>query len=100
MPVIITQTLTKEIEYPTLGVALPDGQDTVAVKYTVLNIINFDGVNVTARFLVEINGVQGRFPYEFSFRYGGNGNPLDEAEAALKMELYNPELTLPVDTLK
>ncbi|WP_421016023.1 hypothetical protein [Klebsiella michiganensis] len=50
-------------------------------------IVSIDGENVTARFSVEIGGIQGRFPHEFTFKYSGSGNPLDEAEAALKASL-------------
>ncbi|HHO0366152.1 TPA: hypothetical protein ACRR7A_005232 [Klebsiella quasipneumoniae] len=87
MTVSINQMLPREIEYPTLGVAIADGQETVAVNYTVMNISNFDGENVTARFQVEIGGIQGRFPHEFTFKYSGSGNPLDEAESALAASL-------------
>lgn len=84
MSVTITQNLTKEINYPDLGVTVPGEPETVAVTYTAESINAFDGVNVTALYAVEIGGVKSPYPHVFTFKYSGNGNPLGEAEAALK----------------
>lgn len=83
MSVTITQTLTKEINYPDLGVTVPGGSETVDVTYTAESINAFDGVNVTAIYAVEIGGEKSPYPHAFTFKYSGSGNPLDEAESAL-----------------
>ncbi|HFX6758008.1 hypothetical protein [Klebsiella variicola] len=87
MSVTITQTLTKEINYPDLGVTVPGGSETVDVTYTAESINAFDGVNVTAMYAVEIGGEKSPYPHAFTFKYSGIGNPLDEAEPALRGSL-------------
>jgi hypothetical protein len=87
MSVTITQTLTKEINYPDLGVTVPGGSETVDVTYTAESINAFDGVNVTAMYAVEISGEKSPYPHAFTFKYSGSGNPLDEAESALAASL-------------
>ena len=87
MSVTVQQTLLKEFYYPALGISVSGGMEAVAVTYTVTSIRDFDGDSVTALFSVEINGEQSRFPHEFTFKYSGSGNPLDEAEAALAASL-------------
>ncbi|HDT5164085.1 TPA: hypothetical protein QHS25_004913, partial [Klebsiella quasipneumoniae subsp. similipneumoniae] len=79
-----SQTLTREINYPDLGVTVPGGSETVEVTYTAESINSFDGVNVTALYAVEIGGEKSPYPHAFTFKYSGSGNPLDEAEPALK----------------
>lgn len=87
MSVTLTQTLTKEINYPDLGVTVPGGSEIVDVIYTAESINSFDGVNVTALYAVEIGGEKSPFRHAFTFKYSGSGNPLDEAEPALKAAL-------------
>lgn len=87
MTIIIKQTLSREINYPSLGVTSPGGNEVIDVTYSVTSIKNFDGDTVTAAFSVDIGGYQSRFPYEFTFKYSGSGNPLDEAESALAASL-------------
>lgn len=87
MSVTITQTLTKEINYPDLGVTVPGGSETVDVTYTAESINAFDGVNVTAIYAGEIGGEKSPYPHAFTFKYSGSGNPLDEAESALAASL-------------
>lgn len=87
MSVTISQTLTREISYPDLGVTVPGGSETVDVTYTAESINSFDGVNVTALYGVEIGGEKSPYPHAFTFKYSGSGNPLDEAEPALKAAL-------------
>ncbi|MDU6380751.1 MAG: hypothetical protein E6558_11375 [Klebsiella pneumoniae] len=84
MSVTISQTLTREISYPDLGVTVPDGAESVDVTYTAESINSFDGTNVTALYAIEIGGKKSPYPHAFTFRYSGSGNPLDEAEPALK----------------
>ncbi|EKQ6539506.1 hypothetical protein P6O00_004724 [Klebsiella michiganensis] len=87
MSVTVKQELSKEINYPSIGVSVSGGTQEVDVTYTVLRISNFDGINVAAAFSAEINGEKSRFPLEFTFKYSGSGNPLDEAESALAASL-------------
>ncbi|PXH65286.1 hypothetical protein DMT41_00125 [Klebsiella variicola] len=87
MSVTISQTLTREISYPDLGVTVPGGSETVDVTYTAESINSFDGTNVTALYAIEIGGKKSPYPHAFTFRYSGSGNPLDEAEPALEAEL-------------
>ncbi|HBW5840904.1 TPA: hypothetical protein ME935_005626 [Klebsiella pneumoniae] len=87
MSVTITQTLTKEINYPDLGVTVPGGSETVDVTYTAESINAFDGVNVTAMYAIEIGGEKSPYPHAFTFKYSRSGNPLDEAESALAASL-------------
>ena len=87
MSVTVSQTLTKEINYPDLGGTVPGGSEIVDVTYTAESINAFDGVNVTAMYAVEIGGEKSPYPHAFTFKYSGSGNPLDEAEPALEAEL-------------
>lgn len=87
MPVTISQNLTREINYPDLGVTVPGGSETVEVTYTAESINSFDGIDVTALFAVEIGGEKSPYPHAFTFKYSGSGNPLDEAESALTASL-------------
>ncbi|HBX8038498.1 TPA: hypothetical protein MIH20_05645 [Klebsiella pneumoniae] len=66
---------------------MPGGSETVDVTYTVESINSFDGVNVTAMYAIEIGGEKSPYPHAFTFKYSGSGNPLDEAEPALKAAL-------------
>lgn len=83
MSVTISQTLTKEINYPDLGVTVPGGSEIVEVTYTAESINSFDGVNVTAMYAVEIGGKKSPYPHAFTFKYSGIGNPLEDAEFAI-----------------
>ncbi|EOC7184936.1 TPA: hypothetical protein ACPUT0_002703 [Klebsiella pneumoniae] len=83
MSVTVSQTLTKEINYPDLGVTVPGGSETVDVTYTAESINSFDGITVTAMYAVEIGGQKSPYPHAFTFKYNGSGNLLEEAEFAI-----------------
>ncbi|HBW2749354.1 hypothetical protein [Klebsiella variicola] len=87
MSVTIRRELEKQITYPGLRLTVPGGAESVDVTYTATGISNFDGTNVTALFSVAIGNEKSPFDYSFTFQYSGSGNPLDEAEPALKVAL-------------
>lgn len=87
MSVTIRRELEKQITYPGLRLTVPGGTETVNVTYTATGISNFDGTNVTALFSVAVGNEKSPFDYSFTFQYSGSGNPLDEAEPALKVAL-------------
>lgn len=87
MSVTIRRELEKQITYPGLRLTVPGGTESVDVTYTATGISNFDGTNVTALFSVTVGNEKGPFDYSFTFLYSGSGNPLDEAEPALKAAL-------------
>jgi hypothetical protein len=87
MSVTIRRELEKQITYPGLRLTVPGGTESVDVTYTATGISNFDGTNVTALFSVAVGNEKSPFDYPFTFQYSGSGNPLDEAEPALKAAL-------------
>lgn len=87
MSVTIRRELEKQITYPGLRLTVPGGTEVVDVTYTATGISDFDGINVTALFSVGVGNEKSPFDYAFTFQYSGSGNPLDEAEPALKTAL-------------
>ncbi|EPY5534689.1 MULTISPECIES: hypothetical protein [Klebsiella pneumoniae complex] len=87
MSVTIRRELEKQITYPGLRLTVQGGTESVNVTYTATGISNFDGTNVTALFSVAVGNEKSPFDYSFTFQYSGSGNPLDEAEPALKTAL-------------
>ncbi|MCE9898071.1 hypothetical protein [Raoultella terrigena] len=87
MSVTIRRELEKQITYPGLRLTVSGGTESVDVTYTATGISNFDGTNMTALFSVAIGNEKSPFDYAFTFQYSGSGNPLDEAEPALKTAL-------------
>ncbi len=87
MSVTIRRELEKQITYPGLRLTVSGGTESVDVTYTATGISNFDGTNVTALFSVVVGNEKSPFDYSFTFQYSGSGNPLDEAEPALKTAL-------------
>ena len=60
---------------------------TVAQEMGGDHSINKAGTHVTALFSVAVGNEKSPFDYSFTFQYSGSGNPLDEAEPALKAVL-------------
>lgn len=87
MSITITRTLEKQITFPGLRLTVAGGVEAIDVRYTAINISNFDGSTVTALFSVAVGEDVSPFEYAFTFKYSGTGNPLDEAERALSAEL-------------
>ncbi|MGR5890727.1 hypothetical protein [Raoultella planticola] len=87
MSVTIRRELEKQITYPGLRLTVQGGTELVNVTYTATGISNFDGTNITALFSVAVGDEKSPFDYAFTFKYSGSGNPLDEAEPALKAAL-------------
>ncbi|HCM6519001.1 TPA: hypothetical protein N3459_005718, partial [Klebsiella pneumoniae] len=87
MSVTISRVLEKQTTYPGLRLTVPGGTESVNVTYTATGISNFDGTNITALFSVAVGDEKSPFDYAFTFQYSGSGNPLDEAEPALKAAL-------------
>lgn len=87
MSIQSTMKVNRVMSYPDFGATITEADIDVPVTFDAVGLDSFDGVTVGALFKVTIDGVVGTMPYRFSFQYSGSGNPLDEAEPALKAAL-------------
>ena len=76
----------KKASYPLFNVVEDSTSITVDASFTISRITSLIGTACIAEYLVTINGKQGA-ANTFEFTYSGSGNPLDEAETALKASL-------------
>lgn len=79
-------TTDKKSSYPLFNVVEDSISITVDATFTISKISSLVGNTCIAEYLVTINGKQGA-ANTFEFTYSGSGNPLDEAEVALKASL-------------
>lgn len=87
MSIQSTMKVNRVVSYPDFGVTITDSEVDIPVIFEVAGLDSFDGTTVGALFKVTVDGVIGTTPYRHSFLYSGSGNPLDEAEPALKLFL-------------
>lgn len=77
---------SKKSSYPEYNVISDSVMEQVTATFDVKGIVSLFGNDGVAEYLVTIDGKQGsanRFP----FTYSGSGNPIAEAEAALKQSV-------------
>ena len=87
MSITVTQNIKVTPQYAGLGIAVSGDTQSLSVTYSLSKITSFDGSMVTAEFVQSINNIDLSEPYRFMFKYSGSGNPLDQAEPALKAYL-------------
>ncbi|CAH5317439.1 MULTISPECIES: hypothetical protein [Klebsiella] len=74
--------------YPSLmGAAIRGERETLTVVYAVTSIISLAGSTGLAEYSVTPEGAELSGAGRIEFEYSGKGNPLDEAEEALKESL-------------
>ncbi|EKQ6536864.1 MULTISPECIES: hypothetical protein [Klebsiella] len=87
MPVTKTISAKTRSFYPEVGIAVDSEEQIIEVTYTVISVtINAD-LSATARVRTQITGYDDTSEISVQFTYSGSGNPITEAEAALKESL-------------
>lgn len=87
MSVTVSQKILTSKKYDDLGVIASTDAETVDVTYTAVNVDSITTSGATAYFDVHIGGSKTNKRFAFTFSYTGSGNPLDQAESALKTYL-------------
>ncbi|QLT08175.1 hypothetical protein HV299_07190 [Klebsiella grimontii] len=70
-----------------LGAAIRGDSEEINVTYEITSIISLSGTEGVAEYSVEPEGAAMTGRGEFPFIYSGSGNPLEEAENALRDSL-------------
>ena len=87
MSITVTQQIIKSTDYGSLGVITDLTPASVDVTYSVNSLTSLSDQNATATFDVQIGGLPTSKRLTFQYKYTGTGNPLDQAEEALKSYL-------------
>ncbi|EPK6236177.1 hypothetical protein QFZ92_003257 [Klebsiella michiganensis] len=87
MPVTKTISAKTRTFYPEVGLIVDAENKTIEVTYTVLSVIVSSDLSATARVRTQITGYDDTSEISVQFTYSGSGNPIREAEAALKESL-------------
>lgn len=81
----VEKTVAPVKSYPSLmGAAIRGERETLTVVYAVTSIISLVGNNGIAEYSVTPEGADLSGTGTIEFQYSGTGNPLEEAELALK----------------
>ncbi|WP_278496122.1 hypothetical protein [Pantoea vagans] len=84
MSITVKQEIQTTTNYENFGVSVEGMLATTEITYTIERIDNFDGRLATGVFTVQIGETYSSERFRFIFKYSGEGNPLDQAESALK----------------
>lgn len=85
MSFTINKVVTPIKTYPSLmGAAVRGDTETLSVEYSVTSIVSLAGNTGIAEYSVTPDGADLPGMGTIDFQYSGVGNPLDEAEKALK----------------
>jgi len=84
MSITVKQEIQTTTNYENFGVSVEGILATTEITYTIERIDNFDGKLATGVFTVQIGETYSSERFRFIFKYSGEGNPLDQAENALK----------------
>lgn len=87
MSVTINKDIVITKVYGDLGSVTDSTATSVDVTYEVARLVDFDGENATAEFTVSVGNVNTGQTTRLLYQYSGTGNPLDQAEEALKEAL-------------
>lgn len=83
--------IQKEVDvsqsYPDFALQISEGKEMVTINYEVISLENLLAGEATINYTSSIDGVKSPLIFQFSFKYSGTGNPLDEGEQALKKYL-------------
>ncbi|MFQ1057428.1 hypothetical protein ACJWUX_06410 [Klebsiella pneumoniae] len=79
-------TAKSRTSYPEYGIVCDSEDVTVEATFEVTGVSNLSGDSAIADYSVTIDGKQGN-SCQFLFIYSGTGNPVTEAETALKASL-------------
>jgi hypothetical protein len=85
MPFTLSKELKVNKAYPEILLEVENGTEVVDVTYTVIALESMSGSAVTVWYQRSVGGVTSALKRTFSFQYSGNGNPIDEAESALRI---------------
>ncbi|HBU5925266.1 TPA: hypothetical protein L9K60_000041 [Klebsiella quasipneumoniae subsp. quasipneumoniae] len=85
MPFTISKILKVNKSYPEILLEVDNGSVEVDVTYTVIALESMTANTVTVWYQRTVSGVMSALKQPFSFQYSGNGNPIDEAESALRI---------------
>lgn len=83
MPFTVSRNLSSKLVYPEIGVTMPESKSTLDVTYTGDQVTSLTASEATVLFSVSVPGCETTGMVPHTFDYAG-GNPLDEAENALK----------------
>ncbi|EPM0685536.1 hypothetical protein WJE63_004446 [Klebsiella pneumoniae] len=90
MAITAIKTLSKSSLYPGIGASSSPTEESVSVSYTAVTVIRLTADNACqVQFNVLPAGCDNPGTMIFDFTFSGTGNPLEEAEAALKLSLDN-----------
>ena len=82
MSFVKTQTLSKSTLYPSLDIAIENGEESVEVTYTADSIMSMSGTDTVVAFRVTIGGSVAPSMVPYAFTYSGSGDVLAEAEVS------------------
>lgn len=68
------------------GISLSLESEKITVTYTAISLEKLENTTALVKYSMRIDGIEDTGIKQFGFEYAG-GNPLDEAEAALKESL-------------
>ncbi|HBW2812212.1 TPA: hypothetical protein MEW06_001567 [Klebsiella pneumoniae] len=84
----VEKTVAPVKSYPSLmGAAIRGEREALSVVYAVTSIISLAGSTGIAEYSVTPEGAELSGMGTIEFQYSGTGNPLDEAEEALKLNV-------------
>ncbi|HHT0212114.1 TPA: hypothetical protein ACTW3P_001839 [Klebsiella michiganensis] len=76
-----------KVYHQLLGAAIQGEEEVLKVTYTVTSLVQLTGTTGVAEYTVMPEGAELAGSGSIEFEYSGNGNPLDEAEGALRQSL-------------
>ena len=83
MSLTLTKVLRVNRSYPDLLLEVADGTEEVSITYEVTTV-ELNGNTGKAGYTVSVGGVTSAQVKSIEFNYSSNGNPVTEAEMALK----------------
>lgn len=76
-----------KVFHPLLGAAIQGEEEVLSVTYTVTSLVQLTGTTGVAEYTVMPEGAELAGTGSIEFEYSGKGNPLEEAEEALRESL-------------
>ena len=90
MAFTIAKTVPSVKSYPALhGATIKGPLETLQVTYEITSLVSLSGTHGAAEYSVTPEGCDHSGTGVFEFTYSGTGNPLEEAETALRESLTN-----------
>ncbi|WP_142472086.1 hypothetical protein [Klebsiella oxytoca] len=76
-----------KVYHQLLGAAIQGEEEVLSAVYTITSLVSLTGTTGVAEYTVMPEGAELAGAGSIAFEYSGKGNPLDEAEEALKESL-------------